>query len=157
MFSKADTHKQLFQLLLTIQGLRKKLIFWDNDANGLRNSWHFVTPPLVSLRNEVLETSTEISYWPLITTRIWVVLLIDQSKFLMQQNWSEALPWLEKWCVMNMEFLHSYLKFHFGGVVKCRLFLRLWSKHRTTVKAQFCYLRACLQGERFILVLGLHE
>lgn len=41
---------------------------------------------------------------------------------------STTVPWLEKWCVINVEFLHSYLRCHFGGVVKCQLFLRLWSK-----------------------------
>ena len=45
------------------------------------NSRHFVTPPTVSPRNDVWETSTEILYWWRVTTRILVALLIGWSKF----------------------------------------------------------------------------
>ena len=37
------------------------------------NSRHFATPPLVSFRNDVCETSAEIPYWWRVTTEIWVV------------------------------------------------------------------------------------
>ena len=40
------------------------------------NSRHFETPTLVSLWNDVGETSAEIPYWRCVTTQIWVVLLI---------------------------------------------------------------------------------
>ena len=40
------------------------------------NSQHLTTPRLVSPRNDVWQTSTEIPYWWRVSTQIWVVLLI---------------------------------------------------------------------------------
>ena len=64
---------------------------------GLTNiTWEssrlFATPPLVSPRNDVWETSAEILYWWRFTTQIWVVLLIGFSAREICFNQSEALP-----------------------------------------------------------------
>ena len=56
------------------------------------NSRHFATPPLVSLDYEVRETSAETPYWWLVTTQIWVVLLIGWTKYPTWNNQSKALP-----------------------------------------------------------------
>ena len=47
-------------------------------AVAWENSWHFArTPPTVSQRNDIWETSSgEIPYWWRVTSPIWVVLLI---------------------------------------------------------------------------------
>ena len=45
------------------------------------HSRHLATPPLVSLRNDVRETSAEIPYWWRVTTQIWLVLLIGWNKY----------------------------------------------------------------------------
>ena len=59
-------------------------------------------PPLIPLRNDIWEMSTEIPYWWRVTNQIWVVLLIGWSKFPMRHNQSEALPRSE-----NGKYLHS--------------------------------------------------
>ena len=46
-----------------------------------KSSQHFVMPPKVFPLNDVWETSTELHYWWCVTTQVWVVLLIGQSKF----------------------------------------------------------------------------
>ena len=46
------------------------------------NSRRFTTPPRVSPRNDVWETSAEIPYWWRVITQIWEGLLIGKSKFL---------------------------------------------------------------------------
>ena len=44
------------------------------------NSRHFMTPPLVSPRNDVWETTAEIPwYWWRVTTKIWFVLLVEEN------------------------------------------------------------------------------
>ena len=48
-------------------------IFWATYSIAWENSWHFMTPSLVSTQNDVRETSAEILYWQLVTTQIWVV------------------------------------------------------------------------------------
>ena len=48
--------------------------------------------PLISQTNDVWEMSAKILYWWHITTQIWVVLLIDGSKFPMRHDQLEALP-----------------------------------------------------------------
>ena len=61
---------------------------------------------------DVWETSTEIPYGWRVTTQIWVMLLIGWIKFLMRHDQSEALPRSGKWCIISMEFLHSFLRRH---------------------------------------------
>ena len=56
------------------------------------NSRHFATLPLVSPRNEVWETSSEIPYWWRLTSQIWVVLLICRAAWELSFNQSVALP-----------------------------------------------------------------
>ena len=111
MFSKADPHKQLFQLLLTIQGLRKNLLYEIMMQTAWEIEKYFVMRPLVSLKIKSEKQEQKLfSYWWHITTQIWVVLLIGWSKFLMQQNQSEE------------EFLRSFVRCHFTGVATCWLF-----------------------------------
>ena len=47
-------------------------------GNSLRKQTQFAAPPLVPAPNDV-ETSAEILYWWLVTTQIWVVLLIGRA------------------------------------------------------------------------------
>ena len=61
-------------------------------AIAWENSRHLATPPSVSPRNDVRETSAEIPYWWRVTTQIWVVLLIGWNKFPTKHDKSEALP-----------------------------------------------------------------
>ena len=56
------------------------------------NSRLFATPPLVSPRNDVWETSAEIPYWWRFTTQILVVLLIGCAPREICFNQSAALP-----------------------------------------------------------------
>ena len=65
--------------VLVTQLFSKLPLAWEN-------SWHFVTPPLVSPQNDIWETSTEIPYWWHVTTQIWVVHLIGWRQFLANQN-----------------------------------------------------------------------
>ena len=88
---------QPFNNITTILGSISKLLvasFWGNPRTpGLfrawftwqtftaplyrawKNSWHFTTPSVFSLLNEVWETSAGIPYWWCVTTQIWVVRL----------------------------------------------------------------------------------
>ena len=73
------------------------------------NSWHLVTLPLVSLPNNVCETSAEISYWWCVTTLIWVGLLIGRIKF---------SPWHTTYSDLGSDasnFLLSFLRGHLAG------------------------------------------
>ena len=82
-------------------------------------SSRFATPPLVSPRNNVWQTSAEITYWWRVATQIWIVLLIGLSKFLARHDQSGALPRSD---VINTEFLRSFLRNGEtnGAVAKCR-------------------------------------
>ena len=92
-------------------------IAWDNSG-------HFATPPLVSPRNDVWETSAEIPYWWRVTTQIWVVLLIGWSKFPTRHNQSEALPTVTRHHYgISALFSRTSFRVETGeGVAKCRLF-----------------------------------
>ena len=140
MFSKADPHKQLFQLLLATQGLRKKLIIWDNDANGLRICWHFVMPPLVCLKIKSEKQA---------------------QKFHTDDASLRRSGWCFCWVGENFSFSrtnqkhHSDLKSdgssiwnfcaHFSDIIRWRrkmlaVFSSCEAKHRPIMKAQFCFL-----------------
>ena len=67
---------------------KKKKLVW-------RNRHKFATPPLVSPRNDVWETSIEIPYWWRGTTQISIVLLIDHAAWDICLNQSEALVSLQ--------------------------------------------------------------
>ena len=67
------------------------------------NSQHFTTSPLVSLQNNVWETSAEIPYWWRIPKQTWVVLLII--------SWSKFLVSNEK--IMIIKTQTNFLSFHY--------------------------------------------
>ena len=61
--------------------MANNLVNWDAEL-AWENSQHLVTPPLVSLPNDVWEIRAEIPYWWRVTTQIWVravVLLIGRA------------------------------------------------------------------------------
>ena len=57
------------------------VLFSTASTLAWENSQHLATLQLVSLPNDVWETSAEIPYWWPVTTQIWVVLLIGWIKF----------------------------------------------------------------------------
>ena len=62
-------------LLSALWYQQQRIYFHDVSLKiAWENSRHFGTPPLVSPRNDVWETSAKIPYWWDITTQIWVVL-----------------------------------------------------------------------------------
>ena len=67
----------------------------DHVSGSWEKSRHFATLPLVSLQNDVWETSAEIPYWWRVTTQIWVVTRH-------QYNY-------------GMEFRRSFLRRHLAG------------------------------------------
>ena len=73
------------------------------------NSRHLATPPTVSSRNDVWETSTEIPHWWRVSTQMWVVFLIGRAARKICLNQSEALPRSWYWRhVISMEFLRFF-------------------------------------------------
>ena len=70
------------QSVLFIVGM---LLAWENSR-------HLETLPLVSPRNDVWEKSVEVPYWWLVTTQIWVLLLIGRAAWEIWFNQSESLP-----------------------------------------------------------------
>ena len=109
------------------------------------NSRHFATIPLVSPRNDVYETSTEIPYWWRYTTQIWVVLLIGWSKFHRRHDRSEALARSWHWRVISMEFLRSLLRRHFAG------------KPLVASRNVVCFLRLDLDEPKTAYILQHYE
>ena len=97
-------------------------IAWDNSG-------HLATPPLVSPRNDVWETSAEIPYWWRVTTQIWVVLLIGWSKFPTRHDQSKALPRVTRHHYgISARFSWSSCRVETSkGVAKCRLFSKAWT------------------------------
>ena len=67
------------------------------------NSHHFTTSPLVSLQNNVWETSAEIPYWWRIPKQTWVVLLII--------SWSKFSVSNEK--IMIIKTPTNFVSFHY--------------------------------------------
>ena len=63
----------------------------SGNALAWENSQHLATLPLVSLPNDVWETSAEIPYWWHVTTQMWVVFLIGWIKFPWWYGQSKAL------------------------------------------------------------------
>ena len=100
-----------------------ELVGWCRSTmpNGrffsLKKQPTFRTPSLVSLRNDVWETSARV------TTQIWVVLLIDHAAWEICFNQSEVLPRSGYWRGISMKFLRLFLRCHFAGkpVVASRL------------------------------------
>ena len=120
------------QLIISLVCLFIKLM----DLAAWEDRRHLAMLPLVSLPNDVWETSTEIPYWWRITTQIWVVLLIGWIKFPMQ-------PTNQIWVVTHHQYgipaLVSQTSFGgkaSGSFAKCWLFnLRL----KRTVHLTFHY------------------
>ena len=82
-----------------------------NEILGWENSRHFATPPLISPRNDVWETSAEIPYWWSVTTQIfglcfWLVEV--------RHDQSEVKPRSGKQGVISMEFLRLFLRRHYA-------------------------------------------
>ena len=76
MFGSADSDGQM-PLMITSQDDKPGLSTYKaTQIVAWENSRHFATPPLVSLQNDVWETSAEISYWWRVTSQTWVVRLI---------------------------------------------------------------------------------
>ena len=110
----------------------KRFFFFTVTCTGL--AWEisllFATVPLVSPRNDVWETTSEIPYWWRVTTQIWVVLLIGRAAKQICLNQSEALSRSRMWHVMSEEFLKAFLRRHFAvklvvGSQSAGCFLRL--------------------------------
>ena len=119
----------------------KKLIIWDNDANGLRICQHFVMPPLVCLK---IKSEKQV------------------QKFHTDDTSLRRSGWCFWWVRENFSFSrtnqkhHSDLKSdgssiwnfcaHFSDIIIqwCRKMLAVFSsyeaKHRPIMKAQFCFL-----------------
>ena len=102
--------QKCFGVWLLSKNLRNQFSTHKSMRLAWENSWHLVTPPLVSSPNDVWEMSAEIPYWWHITTQIWVVLLIGRIKFPMRHDQSEALPRSGQWHIISMEFLCLFLR-----------------------------------------------
>ena len=66
-------HKKDFKLSVVKNQISSCWATWEDSCQ------HFVMPPLVSLRNDVWETNTEILCWWCVTTQILVVLLVEAN------------------------------------------------------------------------------
>ena len=64
---------------------------WNKNL-AWEKSRHFATPPLVSPRIDVWETSAENPCWWRVTTLVWVVLLIGRAAWEIWFDQSEVLP-----------------------------------------------------------------
>ena len=77
MFGSADSNGQM-PLMITSQDDKPGLSTYKaTDIVAWENSRHSETPPLVSPRNDVWETSAEIPYRWRVTSQTWVVRLIS--------------------------------------------------------------------------------
>ena len=83
----------------------------NNWSFSLRNRRQFATLPLVSSRNDVWETSAQISYWLRVTIHIRVVLLIGWSKISANQKHYPDPSSVASF----VKFLRSLLRRHFVG------------------------------------------
>ena len=91
----------------------------ENSSDSSRdNSSHLATPPLVSLQDDVWETSAETPYWWCVTTQIWIVLLIVGNLFHPISSTAYEL-----WHIISMGFLLSFLRRNFAGkqVLACQI------------------------------------
>ena len=65
--------------------------------------------------NDTWERSAEIPYRWCFTSQNWEALLIGHAAWEICSSQSEALPRPGQWCIINMEFLHLFLRCHFAG------------------------------------------
>ena len=94
------------------------------------NSRHLATLPLVSLPNDVWETSAEIPYWRCVTTQIWVMLLIwlvvPHRKFI------STIP-RHQYGISALVSPTSFDGETSGSIAKCRLFSQANYQHLVVV------------------------
>ena len=113
------------------------MLAWENIR-------HFATPPLVSPRNDVWETSAEnFPYWWRVTIQIWVVLLIGWSKFPMWFGQSEATSSVWNFCA------------HFSDVISQG---NQWWCHKVLAVFSGCStaMLAILTWELQVIIEGLY-
>ena len=68
--SNITSHKSHLRRLLT----NTKRLYKQSKTKRWENNQHFASSPLVSPRNDVWGTSTEIPYWWRVTTQIWMLI-----------------------------------------------------------------------------------
>ena len=68
--SNITSHKSHLRRLLT----NTKRLYKQSKTKRWENNQHFPSSPLVSPRNDVWGTSTEIPYWWRVTTQIWMLI-----------------------------------------------------------------------------------
>ena len=128
MFGSADSNGQM-PLMITSQDDKPGLSTYKaTDIVAWKNSQHFATPPLVSLRNDVWETSAEIPYWWRVTSQTWVVRHICW-KFV-QPIRSTTQIWVvtrHQYGIYAVFYQTSFRGKTSGGVAKCRLFFSGYS------------------------------
>ena len=95
------THVENFSYKYMLLSLRKQPTFQDVSTGFLCN--------------DTWVTSAEIPYRWCFTSQNWVVLLIGHAAWEISSNQSEALRRPGQWCIINMEFLHLFLRCHFTG------------------------------------------
>ena len=135
--TQIHTLKLSITIILRLDRLKKK---------KKKNGQHFAKPPLVSLPNDIWETSAEIPYRRRVTTQSWVVLKIGRAAW---ENLIQPIrSTTQIWVVMRHQYGISALvsQKSFGGetssgVAKCRLFSQartwvvLWWR---VVRMEFC-------------------
>ena len=105
-------------ILIIVCHLKCLYLAWENSR-------HFVTRPLVSLWNDVWETSAEISYWWCVNTQIWAVLLIGwkfastNQKHHTHPNMGSETSSVRHLCARSQTWFHRETS---NGVAECRLF-----------------------------------
>ena len=116
-----------------------------------RNSRHFATLPLLTPRNDVSGTWEEIPYWWLVSTYIWIVLLIGCAAKDICLNQSEALPsqiWVvtRHQCGMFAVDPHTLFRGKTrDGVSKCRLFCQvILNGVRLRLRGRLPYIQGCV-------------
>ena len=95
-FQATDCHRWQVQTALTCfihEELRGFFHLKIITMLAWENSRHLATIPLVSLPNDVWETSAEIPYWWCVTTQIWVVLQIGRAASQIYFNQPASSVW----------------------------------------------------------------
>ena len=128
MFGSADSDGQM-PLMMTSQDDKSGLSTYKaTQIVTWQNSRHFATPPLVSLRNDVRETSAEIPYWWRVTSQAWVVGLICW-KFVPanQKHYPDLGGTGHQYGIYSLVYQTSFRWETSSGFAKCRLFFSGYS------------------------------
>ena len=140
MFSKADPHKQLFQLLLAIQGLRKNLLYettmqmaWESVDILLCHLWFASKLNLRNKRRNLI-----------LMTHHYADLGgasdgLEQISHVAESIRSTTLTWKVICHQLGVSALISQMSFRWRHKMLA-VFSSYEAKHRPIVKAQFCYL-----------------